>query len=436
MASTTTMPASSTPDQRQNEHPLQTKKQKKPALTHFLCLPLVSETSLPLLENALTKFKRNIPSRCKTLDDHPAKPRPRLFPDSAVRPLGTLHLTLGVMSLPTPERIEEAVGLLQSLDVGRILQEVESELANSNNNKDNHEQKEDKITTQNQYPPISVSLEALHSLPRAKTATVLYAHPVDPTSRLHPFAVKVRNEFVNAGFIEQDFVKPRLRKHKGKKGKPLRKLPGDDGNNNENEIENAKANGKIMAAESEEERLLQQKPKFRPLLLHATLVNTIYARRRPNPHQSSGVRKGRKFNGPLTFDARDILAHYRDFYTDDTCTQEKQPPADDIIEYGTSLNSAHDDTSGQSDDDGDSASLSSEEEAHPSKAVIHQISPHGNDEHASLQPKYPFIWARNVPIEKLCICEMGAKKPNEDSGPSAARLGQEYRVVAEKKLFE
>ncbi|OKL59992.1 hypothetical protein UA08_04782 [Talaromyces atroroseus] len=435
------MPASSTPDQQQqqqNEHTIQTKKQKRPALTHFLCLPLVSETSLPLLEVSLINFKRSIPPRRKTLDDHPAKPRPQLFPDSAVRPLGTLHLTLGVMSLPTPARVEEAAELLRSLDVGRLLQEVESELSdsNKNNNRNYHGEKEDIQTTQSHSLPISVSLESLESLPRAKTATVLYAHPIDPTSRLHPFAVKIRNEFVNAGFIEQDFVKQRPKKSKDKKSRAPKKPPAHSGNG----VDNDNGNGNIMAAESEKECLLQQKPKFRPLLLHATLVNTIYACRGPNPHHSSGARKRRKFNGPLTFDARDILAHYRDFYTDGTCMQEKQPPTDDIFETGTPLDLARDGTTGQSDDDDDeSASLSSEEEAHPSKAIIQQLPEHGKGDHAIPQSqtlKHPFIWARNVPIERLCICEMGAKKPNENSGSLAARLGQEYRVVAEKKLFE
>lgn len=397
--------------QNEEERPLQTKKQKRPPLTHFLCLPLISNTSLPLLEKSLNRFKHNIPPVRRNPDDHPRKPRPQLFPDSAVRPLGTLHLTLGVMSLPTLERVDEATELLQSLDVDKIMREVESELAN---NKDQTEQEQ--ISTAQSPSPISVSLQSLDSLPRAKAATVLYAKPVDPTSRLHPFAVKIRSEFIKAGFIEQDIVKPRPKKHKNQKSQTMEKAPEGNSNENANDV------GTTVAAESEEERLSQRKPKFRPLLLHATLVNTIYAHGR-----SQNLRRGRNKHGPFTFDARDILAHYRDFYADDTCTHEKQLPADDGFGSDTYLDNAGDD---------DSASLSSEEEAHPSKTV-HQLPARHSEESGSQtqMPKYPFIWAENVPIDRLCICEMGAKKPTGNSDALATRLGQEYYVVAEKQLL-
>jgi activating signal cointegrator complex subunit 1 len=393
---------------------MQPKKEKRPPLTHFLCLPLVSETSLPLLENSITKFKHNLLLSRKAGGDDPSEWLPSLFPDSAIRPLGTVHLTLGVMSLTSPTRIAEAGEFLKSLNVDEMLQEVQSELTGP----DTNESPTPVISNQ----PISVSLEALGSLPKAKAATVLYATPVDPTSRLHPFAVKIRQAFVEAGFIEQDFIKQRPRKHKDRN--QISSGESNASNVIANTNNNGSINGTIAAVEVAEETIIQQKPKLRPLLLHATLVNTIYARGGRNVHHSSHhgnkAKKGRKHVGPLTFDARGLLARYRDYYLDGACTQEKQHlPADDNAEQ-----------SSQEDDGDDGASRTSEEEAHPSKGVEQLQQALETD-----VPRYPFVWASNVPIEKLCICEMGAKTLTEEDNHLVARLGQEYRIVAEKRLF-
>ena len=76
--------------------------------THFLCLPLITPTSRPQLEQSLAHL-REITKHgdCK-------------IPESAYRPLGVLHLTLGVMSL-TPERLESALKLLQDTDLDALL---------------------------------------------------------------------------------------------------------------------------------------------------------------------------------------------------------------------------------------------------------------------------------------------------------------------------
>ncbi|RAO65819.1 uncharacterized protein BHQ10_001831 [Talaromyces amestolkiae] len=381
-------------------------KEKKPPLTHFLCLPLVSETSLPLLENSLAKFKHNLLSSRKSGGDHPSEWLPPLFPDSAIRPLGTVHLTLGVMRLTSPDRIHEAVKFLESLEIDEILQEVQSELALDTN----------ESTTLGYGKPISVSLESLGTLPKPKAATVLYANPIDPTSRLHPFAVKIRQAFVDAGFIEQDFIKQRPKKHKIRK-----QISSSQNAANTN---NGDINGTIVVAEAAEETIIQQRPKLRPLLLHATLVNTIYARGERSAHHSSHhgnkAKKGRRHVGPLTFDARDLLARYRNYYVDGTCMEEKEHLPADIIEQ-----------SSPEDDGDDGASRSSEEEAHPSRGVEQIQHTQETD-----MTRYPFIWANNVPIDRLCICEMGAKTLTEEDNHLAARLGQEYRVVAERKLFQ
>lgn len=368
-------------------------KEKRPPLTHFLCFPLVTETSLPFLEKSFSHFRDNIPLRRKTMADHTLKPRPPLFPDSAVRPLGTLHLTLGVMSLMTRDRLEEAISLLDSLDIEQMLREIADNGADTSQQQQQQQPAEDTILA-----PISVSLESLYALPRAKAATVLYAKPVDHSSRLYPLGVKLRERFIEAGLIQPDYLRTKPRKA----SKATNNSPSP--------------NDKTVQAVARDERY---QPKLRPLLLHATVVNTVYAR---GGHSAQNRGKGKRRGGPLTFDARDMLAHHQDFYTDHTCLEAKKHdfPDDSFLQETASSNS--------SESNDESGSLSTQDEAHPSRTV-QQIRPEQTD-----TTKYPFIWARNVHIERVCICEMGAQAV-VDEDPLGARLGQKYRVVAERSLL-
>lgn len=87
---------------------------KPPRLTHFLCLPLVTPTSRPQLSSAITSFRDKV-----TKTGTPELPDG--IPEKAIRPLGTLHLTLGVMSLLSQERIDSALKLLRGLDFRELL---------------------------------------------------------------------------------------------------------------------------------------------------------------------------------------------------------------------------------------------------------------------------------------------------------------------------
>ncbi|KAH8697698.1 AKAP7 2'5' RNA ligase-like domain-containing protein [Talaromyces proteolyticus] len=381
-------------------------KEKRPPLTHFLCFPLVTEHSLPLLERSFADFKNNIPLRRKTLASHSMKPRPPLFPDSAIRPLGTLHLTLGVMSLPTPERVNEAVSFLHSISLEEVLRETESEIINSPARGEQQKSSGEVIQSTGDLAPISVSLESLHALPRAKAATVLYAKPVDPTSRLYPFGVKLRQRFIDAGFIQPDYLRRKNSRSSNKKESGI--------------------NQPIQQPGVENEYTPNETPKLRPLLLHATVVNTIYARG-GDSHPNGG--RDRRRAGPLTFDARAIITHHNDYYTDETCAEEKKHDFDDDDDAPDMLEEAS-----SSSENNETGSLSAEEgRAHPSK-MVQEINSLQVDNDMS-GPKYPFVWARNFHIEKLCICEMGAKMLDEDGDPLAARLGQKYSIVAEKSLL-
>jgi len=166
-----------------------------------------------------------------------------------VRPVGSLHLTLGVMSLKDQETVESAIALLNTLDIRRLLSDAAGD-AGDIEDAPSQEAQEPGATagsaaSRPSTEPLRLSLvglEAMHS--RAKTS-VLYATPKDPTRRLHPFCVSLQAAFKQAGLL----------------------VPDD-----------------------------------RPLKLHATIVNTIY---------TSKMRKRR--GSSLRFDATSLLAKYEGF---------------------------------------------------------------------------------------------------------------------------
>ncbi|KAF2433962.1 hypothetical protein EJ08DRAFT_646851 [Tothia fuscella] len=230
-------------------------KPKRLQLTHFLCIPLVTETSRPQLEKSLQEFQSKM---------HEHVP---LLSAKAIRPVGTLHLTLGVMSLVDEERLEGAIALLKSLGLKDMLKSspppgleptvklglegvdntitipatlsrpispplLENQGAASTGLKSNTDPK----------PPI-INLTSLHSMHSPHSTSVLYAHPQDPTFRLLPFCTNLQALFTSEGYIIDD---------------------------------------------------------NRPLKLHATIVNTTYAK--------AGGRGG----APMRIDATSLIEKFRD----------------------------------------------------------------------------------------------------------------------------
>ncbi|SLM33397.1 Protein kinase A anchor protein, nuclear localisation signal domain [Lasallia pustulata] len=89
----------------------------RPPLTHFLCLPLVTASSRSLLQTSLETFSAEAvsPTEASTVP----------IPEKAIRPLGTLHLTIGVMTLQTQDRIDACLNFLRGLDVHDLLRRAE-----------------------------------------------------------------------------------------------------------------------------------------------------------------------------------------------------------------------------------------------------------------------------------------------------------------------
>ncbi|KAM0794746.1 kinase A anchor protein [Usnea florida] len=239
---------------------------KKPKLTHFLLLPLATSTSRPQLQSSLHRFATDVTTPKDNNDSSNEEPT---FPIKAIRPVGAIHFTIGVMSLLTPEQVEAACNFLRGLDVRSMLSAAAVAAAISTNQLNPTSPSSSpaplappQATTTSpndqpsslppQPPPLHLSLTGLHSLRPPTRTSSLHASPSSSSSpHLHPFALALRTAFTSAGFLVEE---------------------------------------------------------PRPLVLHATVLNTIYAR-----EKKGGTRKGQKggkgwWGGK--FDARYLIERY------------------------------------------------------------------------------------------------------------------------------
>jgi len=222
------------------------------------------------------------------------------LPEDAVRPVGTVHLTLGVFGfgegkkaknrrddpkgygqtqgegeeaqeqeLSGPEKRARATSLLQTLPLKEIWSSVVQDISSRVSGKLPPNSPSLSALLSSDRP--SVTLRGLASMQPPSRAAVLYAPPVDELGALQLFCERVRDVF------KQE------------------KLMTDEG---------------------------------RPLLLHATVVNTIYVKNpNPNPnttndnrrggHGRGGKGKGRNSGGGgkgdrLVFDATGIIERYEE----------------------------------------------------------------------------------------------------------------------------
>ena len=75
-------------------------------LTHFLCFPLFNQFSRPILRESFAQLRK---------DTTP------MIPENAFRPLGTLHITMGSLSLGRPELFADFTRLLSGLNLREML---------------------------------------------------------------------------------------------------------------------------------------------------------------------------------------------------------------------------------------------------------------------------------------------------------------------------
>jgi activating signal cointegrator complex subunit 1 len=322
--------------------PSHSDKPKRPPLTHFLCIPLVTATSRPQLEASLRHFQESVANGVPNASIDEIIPDPTssatttpLFSPKAVRPIGTIHFTLGVMSLMSEDRVEEAVKFLKSLDLKGLIDEnvhTESsqsaiEIAQNTLVKDVKQsslqttlKSSTTDTTNSNDSLLSISLTSLHSMHSPKSTSILYAAPHDPSGRLLPLCTTLRSLFEKEGHL----------------------VPDD-----------------------------------RPLKLHATIVNTIYAK--------SGGRGGGSIGT-----AKTIAGSYTQTAGDNT--------------------------------DGKSAVFNRSVGHGPNAKALLRFDAEG-----LLEQWKDFIWVEGFPLEKLSICKMGATKITAANGEV---IGEEYEEIA------
>lgn len=239
-------------------------------LTHFLCLPLVTSASRPQWQASLKKFQ----------DDVSGVYSSTLCPEM-IRPPGTIHITIGVMSLPTLEFEQAARALLHGDDVARCLREsmkpnnTETALSNEEIADEQKNPTHEVISTLQNIgspststtastcpPPLSpliTSFSGLQAMGSPTSTSILFAAPTDPDSRIRQLCVSVQGIFQAANLMVQE---------------------------------------------------------NRPLKLHATILSTIYApksRRQPQAAKltSEAEPKKRKvWRKHFKFDAGEILEQY------------------------------------------------------------------------------------------------------------------------------
>ncbi|GAB1312957.1 A-kinase anchor protein 7-like phosphoesterase domain-containing protein [Madurella fahalii] len=290
-------------------------KPRPPVPTHFLCIPLVSPVSRPQLSASLAAFRADVcsPSPANGFGGDGDAALLPLIPEDAVRPVGTLHLTLGVFSFPPlgkgefgdggPGTAGEVVGAAAGVGDGNESRAGTGELRGDADGKEDKPKprptldrakevlgglrlreiwqgvrakapvmpgtgkpaaSEQKQQQEGQEPP-KITLRGLASIQSPTKAAVLYAPPVDQLGLLQAFCQRVRDVFREA------------------------ELMIDDG---------------------------------RPLLLHATVVNTVYSKQKPGEGGGGKRRGGRGGRGGgggwgrkrerLVFDATGFIERYED----------------------------------------------------------------------------------------------------------------------------
>jgi activating signal cointegrator complex subunit 1 len=332
-------PAPSKPQTQRPNNAHNKGKPKKPPLTHFLCLPLITSTNRSHISAALDKLRKDVASYTPV-------------PPKAVRPVGTLHLTLGVMSLSSSQ-LSDATQHLRELDIGQLLRSITTQavapkacdtpmVSEGFGAVENPGVNPMGAAGDGSPESLVVKLQGLVPMQRPRQTSILYAEPRDESGRLGRFAESVRSVFEERAWVVKD---------------------------------------------------------ERGLRLHATVLNTIYAK-----PKGRGRGKGKEKVNSKAAVTGDVEG--KEGEVDGDGGQEQQ---------GTDGEAEKEERKEKRDGHGPDAKSWMRFDA------------------SSLIEMYEdFIWAEDVRIDRVQICKMGAKKIlNEETGEV---VDEEYEVVAEKRL--
>ena len=172
---------------------------KKLSLTHFLAIPLHLASSGVQLQASLQRLAQDDLVQATVAED-------------ALRPVGTLHITIGVMAL-NGDRVEAVCKTLDSLDLEDLLRGTQGEREGEGNGEDfgqgeklspqrTSSASEAMPTTASATEPWIISLRSLAAMKNPHKTSMLYALPHDPSGRLVPFCTAIKKHFEDDGWMQ------------------------------------------------------------------------------------------------------------------------------------------------------------------------------------------------------------------------------------------
>lgn len=157
------------------------------APTHFLSIPLLRRQ----LARSIAAFRDDV------TNINSASP----LPPSAIRPPGTMHITLGVMHLPQPAQLARAVALLQSLRLRDLIADAHTTLRTHGGRAVGDDAPSAKRSAW-------LTLRGLRAMHDPARAGVLYAPPGDVAGQeaglVYAVSKAVRQRFIDAGVMEAE----------------------------------------------------------------------------------------------------------------------------------------------------------------------------------------------------------------------------------------
>ncbi|CAD6442519.1 ed94cd7d-ad7a-480c-a19f-f03853aa1944-CDS [Sclerotinia trifoliorum] len=343
-----------------------------PRPTHFLCIPVTTPSSRAQLQSSLSIFKADVSASSTLPSSPPSKSTPPThpqIPSSAIRPPSTLHLTLHILNLSTPSKLSTAIKILHSLfdedDEHQSQNQSQNQNHSSNTNPAPQSKKSPRsLRTLLPLPPLT--LHSLKSMHGPHSTSILYTSPLDPEKHLQTFCEAVRERFIDAGFV----------------------VPGT-------------------------ERGGKEREKERDLLLHATIVNTIYIPRGyEHEHEHAGPAPGRERKNARGIEIEVEGGSYSGTQTGNESkiknTKEKTQKSHTLPKPPN-------------------RPPQPPKPLKPNKPT--KPKPRLKFNAREILSRYAnFTWMRDMRIEKVAICRMGAKKKGDEDGD------EEYEVEAEVEV--
>ena len=399
-------------------------------LTHFLCLPLTSPSSRPQLRESVSRFSA---AESGNRDCDGVK----TLPPGAVRPPGTIHFTIAVMSLSTPERIREACDFLQGLNVRNMLQQAWEEALQSSPElvqplmstgeetmrpgqvqkpRMEHDDRETSTVVHlspaspSTPPRLAISLKDLVALHSPSKTSVLFARP-DPQQPLLSFANALRDAFQSAEFLppptSTSGLSKRNQKKKSKNRGSLRtERAGGGEDTGFAQTDQPKVEAEPEAEDAGKGQAVDRAEQVRPpVLLHATIVNTLYA--------GKGSRWGGR-NQP------------REKSTIEKKEEENLQAAEDDPRVGEAVAEA-----GNREKQSDSQLITPDPKSGGRRFVGGKLLLDARD----LVERYDgFCWARDIHVDRVALCEMGPKKIwGSAIAPAPAPALADHTTMVEEK---